>query len=92
MTISELGAREDHEGVWHAVTDDESDAADTTALCGAEVAEAAPTGAWEARAGSAARCEVCDEMLAGEHRDAGFSVENIGGVPTIRSRDDPPWE
>jgi hypothetical protein len=40
---------------------------------------------------SAATCAACDEMLAGEHREPVFSVENIGGVQSIRSRDDPPW-
>ena len=91
MTISEIGAREDHEGVWHAVTDDESRSAVTTALCGLEIPDTAPSGSWDGLADSAGACGDCHDRLEGDHQASGFSVENIGGAPAIRSRDDPPW-
>lgn len=91
MAITEVGAREDHEGVWHAVTDDASRSAVATALCGVEISYSASSGAWDVLHESVDTCLECHDMLEGEHRETGFTVENIGGVPAIRSRDDPPW-
>jgi hypothetical protein len=91
VAISEIEGREDHEGVWHAVTDDESAPTDLTAVCGVEIAADARAAAWDGLDESAATCEDCHELLEGEHREAGFTVENIGGVPVVRSTDEPPW-
>ena len=91
MAISEIDGREDHQGVWHAVTDDESRPTDLTAVCGMEIPVGARSGAWDDLDESAVTCEDCHDLLEGEHREPGFTIENIGGIPAIRSKDEPPW-
>ena len=90
MAISEIEGREDHEGVWHAVADD-SAPSDLTAVCGMEIAAGARVAAWDGLDESAATCEDCHDVLESEHHETGYTVENIGGVPVIRSTDEPPW-
>ena len=91
MAISEIDGREDRDGVWHAVTVDGSAPTDMTAVCGMEIPTDARAGAWDELDESAATCEQCHDSLEGEHRENGYTVENIGGVPAIRSKDEPPW-